>query len=198
MAILPYVFVICAYFIGSFSAGIIVCKLFSLPDPRTVGSKNPGATNVLRSGGKKAAILTLLGDSLKGLIPVLVAKYLGLGLEWLILIGIAAFLGHLFSLFYGFKGGKGVATAMGIYLGLNPPIGIAVIATWLLSAIIFNMSSLSALIATLLAPFYFYYMTNSLALLIGLLFVTVLVYWKHNKNIKKILAGTENKIVKRN
>ncbi len=197
MAILPYAFVTCAYFIGSFSAGIIVCKLFSLPDPRTVGSKNPGATNVLRYGGKKAAILTLLGDSLKGLIPVLVAGYLGLSLEWLVLIGIAAFLGHLFSLFYGFKGGKGVATAMGIYLGLNPLIGLAVIATWLLTAIIFNISSLSALVATLLAPFYFYYMTNSLPLLMGLSFITILIYWKHTTNIKEIIAGTEDKIVEK-
>ena len=197
MAILPYVLVICAYLVGSISAAILVSKLLSLPDPRTVGSKNPGATNVLRYGGKKAAILALLGDSLKGLLPVLIAGYLGLDFEWLVLIGIAAFLGHLFSIFYGFKGGKGVATAMGIYLGLNPLIGLAVIATWLSSAFLFNMSSLSALIATLLAPFYFYYTTRSLPLLIGLLVITIFIYWKHETNIKEILAGTENKIVKK-
>ena len=123
MTMLPYTLVICAYLMGSFSAGILVSKFLSLPDPRTLGSKNPGATNVLRTGGKKAAILTLLGDSLKGLIPILVARYFGLSFEWLAIIGIAAFLGHVFSLYYGFKGGKGVATAMGIYLGLNPLIG---------------------------------------------------------------------------
>ncbi len=194
MTMLPYALVICSYLIGSISAAILVCKLLSLPDPRTLGSKNPGATNVLRYGGKKAAILTLLGDSLKGLLPVLVARYLGLNFEWLVLIGIAAFLGHLFSLFYGFKGGKGVATAIGVYLGLNPIIGLAVIATWVFSAFLFNISSLSALIATLLAPFYFYYITHSLPLLLGLLLITAFIYWKHQTNIRQIIAGTENKI----
>ena len=195
MTLLPYLLIIFAYLIGSISAAILISKMLGLPDPRTMGSKNPGATNVLRYGGKKAAILTLLGDSLKGLIPVLVAGYLGLSFEWLVLIGIAAFLGHLFSVYYGFKGGKGVATAMGIYLGLNPIIGLAVIATWLSAAFAFNMSSLSALIATLLAPFYFYYITRSVPLLIGLLVITALIYWKHENNIKEILEGTEDKIV---
>jgi glycerol-3-phosphate acyltransferase PlsY len=181
---------------GSISAAIVVCKVLKLPDPRTMGSKNPGATNVLRYGGKKAAILTLLGDSLKGLIPVLIARYLGLSFEWLALISIAAFLGHVFPVFYGFKGGKGVATVMGIYLGLNPIIGLAVIATWLSSAFAFNMSSLAALIATLLAPFYFYNITRSAPLLVGLLLITVLIYWNHQANITKILKGTENKISK--
>jgi glycerol-3-phosphate acyltransferase PlsY len=160
-----------------------------------MGSKNPGATNVLRYGGKKAAILTLLGDSLKGLLPVLIARYLGLSFEWLVLIGIAAFLGHLFSVYYGFKGGKGVATAMGVFLGLNPIIGLAVIATWLSAAFAFNISSLAALISTLLAPFYFYYITRSVPLLIGLLVITVFIYWKHQSNIKDILAGTEDNII---
>jgi len=195
MTLLPYVLIICAYLIGSISAAILVSKALGLPDPRTMGSKNPGATNVLRYGGKKAAILTLLGDSLKGLIPVLVARYLGLSLEWLALIGIAAFLGHLFSAYYGFKGGKGVATAMGVFLGLNPIIGLAVIATWLSAALAFNISSLAALISTLLAPFYFYYITRSVPLLISLLFITALIYWKHENNIKEIFAGTEDKIV---
>ena len=195
MTLLPYVLIICAYLIGSISAAILVSKALGLPDPRTMGSKNPGATNVLRYGGKKAAILTLLGDSLKGLIPVLVARYLGLSLEWLALIGIAAFLGHLFSAYYGFKGGKGVATAMGVFLGLNPIIGLAVIATWLSAALAFNISSLAALISTLLAPFYFYYITRSVPLLISLLFITALIYWKHENNIKEIFAGTEDKII---
>lgn len=197
MSLLPIVLVIGAYFIGSVSAAILTCKLLSLPDPRTIGSKNPGATNVLRIGGKKAAILTLLGDSLKGLLPVLVGRLMGLSYEWLVLIAIAAFLGHLFSVFYGFKGGKGVATTMGIYLGLNPIIGLAVLATWLSVAFAFNMSSLAALIATLLAPFYFYYITQSVALLIGLLVITALIYWKHRSNIQAILNGTESKISKK-
>lgn len=197
MTFLPYALIICAYLIGSISAAIVVCKLLKLPDPRTMGSNNPGATNVLRYGGKKAAILTLLGDSLKGLLPVLIARYLGLSFEWLVLISIAAFLGHIFPVFYGFKGGKGVATTIGIYLGLNPIIGLAVIATWLISAFAFNISSLAALIATLLAPFYFYNITRSVPLLIGLLLITVLIYWKHQANITKILKGTENKISKK-
>ena len=195
MSTLPYLLVIFAYLIGSISAAIIISRLLSLPDPRTVGSKNPGATNVLRYGGKKAAILTLLGDSLKGLIPVLMGRLLGLSDEWLVLIGIAAFLGHLYSLYYGFKGGKGVATAMGVYLGLNPIIGLAVLATWLSSAFAFNISSLSALIATLLAPFYFYSITRSPLLLLGLLFITIFIYWKHKTNIKDIIAGKEDKII---
>ena len=195
MTLLPYLLIIFAYLIGSISAAILISKILGLPDPRTMGSKNPGATNVLRYGGKKAAILTLLGDSLKGLIPVLVARYLGLSFEWLVLIGIAAFLGHVFSVYYGFKGGKGVATAMGIYIGLNPIIGLAIIATWLSAAFAFNTSSLSALIATLLAPFYFYYITRSVPLLIGLLVITALIYWKHENNIKEILAGTEDNII---
>ena len=195
MSTLPYLLVIFAYLIGSISAAIIISKLLSLPDPRTVGSKNPGATNVLRYGGKKAAILTLLGDSLKGLIPVLMGRLLGLSYEWLVLIGIAAFLGHLYSLYYGFKGGKGVATAMGVYLGLNPIIGLAVLATWLSAAFAFNISSLSALIATLLAPFYFYFITRSPLLLLGLLLITILIYWKHKTNIKDIIDGKEDKII---
>ncbi len=194
---MPYFLVILAYFIGSISTAILACKILGKPDPRTVGSKNPGATNVLRHAGKKAAIITLLGDSLKGLIPVAIGHLAGLGWGWLVTIGFAAFLGHLYPIFYGFKGGKGVATALGVYLGLQPVIGLAVIATWLAMAFAFNISSLSALIATLLAPFYFYWVTGSLPLLIGLLLITTLIYWRHRCNIKNILDGTEGKISKK-
>ncbi|MCK5903524.1 MAG: glycerol-3-phosphate 1-O-acyltransferase PlsY [Cocleimonas sp.] len=194
MSLLPYFLVIFAYLIGSLSAAIMVSHSLSLPDPRTMGSKNPGATNVLRYGGKKAAILTLLGDALKGALPILIGQLLGLSLAWLVLIGIAAFLGHLFSLYYGFKGGKGVATAMGVYLALNPFVGLTLLATWLIFAFIFRISSLSALIATLFAPFYFYFVTQSLPLLLGLLLITALIYWKHDKNIKAIINGSESKI----
>ncbi len=191
---MPYFLVILAYFIGSISTAILACKILGKPDPRTVGSKNPGATNVLRYAGKKAAVITLLGDSLKGLIPVAIGHAAGLGWGWLVTIGFAAFLGHLYSVFYGFKGGKGVATAMGLYLGLHPVIGLAVIATWLAMAFAFNISSLSALIATLLAPFYFYWVTGSMPLFIGLLLITALIYWRHRSNIRNILDGTEGKI----
>ncbi|RTZ67227.1 MAG: acyl-phosphate glycerol 3-phosphate acyltransferase [Aquificaceae bacterium] len=196
MSLLPYLLVIFAYLVGSISAAILISKLLSLPDPRTIGSKNPGATNVLRYGGKRAAILTLLGDSLKGLVPVLIGHLLGLSYEWLVLVGIAAFMGHLFSIYYGFKGGKGVATAIGIYIGLNPIIGFAVIATWLSAAFAFNISSLSALIATLLAPFYFYFITRSPLLLLGLLLITLFIYWRHRSNIIAIINGTEDNITK--
>lgn len=191
---MPYFLVILAYLIGSVSTAIIACKLLGKVDPRTVGSKNPGATNVLRYAGKKAAIITLLGDSLKGLIPVAIAHAVGLDWGWLVLVGIAAFLGHLYPIFYGFKGGKGVATALGIYLGLHPLIGLAVLATWLAMAFAFNISSLSALIAALFAPLYFYMVTKSVPLLIGLLVITLLIYWRHRSNIKNILDGSEGKI----
>lgn len=192
--LLAIVLVILAYLIGSLSTAIITCKLLGKEDPRTVGSRNPGATNVLRVAGKKAAIITLLGDSLKGLVPVLIGQMLQLDWFWLVGIGIAAFLGHLYPLFYGFKGGKGVATAMGVYLGLSPLGGLLVILTWLAIAVIANISSLSALIATLLAPFYFYYLTDSISLFFGLLLMTIIIYWRHRSNIRNLLAGTEGKI----
>ena len=194
---MPYFLVILAYFVGSISTAIITCKLLGKVDPRTVGSKNPGATNVLRYAGKTAAIITLLGDSLKGLIPVAIAHAAGLDWMWLVIVGIAAFLGHLYPFFYGFKGGKGVATAMGVYIGLHPVIGLAVILTWLAMAFAFNISSLSALIATLLAPFYFYWITDSVPLLIGLLIICALIFWRHRSNIQNILNGTEGKISKK-
>ena len=195
--LMPYFLVILAYFTGSLSAAIITCKLLGKVDPRTVGSRNPGATNVLRYAGKKAAILTLLGDMLKGFVPVAIGHALGLGWEWLVLVGIAAFLGHLYPVYYGFRGGKGVATAFGVFLGLNPIIGIVVLLTWMISALIFNISSLSALIATLLAPVYFYIVTSSIPLFFGLLFITLMIYWRHRTNIIEIIDGTEDKIVEK-
>ena len=194
---MPYFLVILAYFIGSISAAIITCKVMGKVDPRTVGSHNPGATNVLRHAGKKAAIFTLLGDLLKGLIPVAGGHFFDLDWGWLGLIGTAAFLGHLYPVFYGFKGGKGVATALGVYIGLQPLIGLIVLITWLISALLINISSFSALIATLLAPFYFYWVTNSQALLLILLLMTLFIYWKHRTNIVEIINGTEDKIVEK-
>ena len=191
---MPYFLVILSYFIGSVSTAVISCKLLGKVDPRTVGSKNPGATNVLRYAGKKAAFFTLLGDLLKGLVPVAIGHALNLDWGWLILIGAAAFLGHVYPIFYGFKGGKGVATALGVYIGLNPIVGIVVILTWLISALVFNISSLSALIATLLAPLYFFWVTGSFNLFLGLVLITVLIYWRHRTNIVEIIDGTEDNI----
>jgi len=191
---MPYFIVILAYFIGSISAAIITCKLLNKVDPRTVGSKNPGATNVLRHAGKKAALFTLAGDLLKGLIPVAIGHALGFDWQWLGLIGLAAFLGHLYPIYYGFKGGKGVATALGVYIGLHPIVGIVVVITWIVSALIFNVSSLSALIATLLAPLYFFWVTDSLPLFIILVVITGFIYWRHRSNIVEIINGTEDKI----
>ncbi len=191
---MPYFLVILAYFLGSVSTAVISCKLLGKVDPRTVGSKNPGATNVLRHAGKTAAFFTLLGDLLKGLVPVAIGHAFNLDWGWLILIGTAAFLGHVYPIYYGFKGGKGVATALGVYLGLNPIIGVVVILTWFISALVFNISSLSALIATLLAPLYFFWVTGSFNLFLGLVFITVLIYWRHRTNIVEIIDGTEDKI----
>ena len=195
--ILPLILIIVAYLLGSVSTAIVASKLFNFADPRYNGSNNPGTTNVLRLGGKLAAAFTLLGDILKGLIPVLIAKGLGLSDNWIIIVAIAAFLGHLFPLYYGFKGGKGVATAMGVYVALNPVIGLAVLATWASCAFAFNISSLSALIACLFAPFYFYLITQSAAFAVGLLVITALIYFKHIPNIQKLLMGTESKISNR-
>lgn len=195
--ILPIVLIIAAYLLGSVSTAILASKLFNFPDPRTHGSNNPGTTNVLRLGGKIPAAFTLLGDVLKGLIPVIIAKAFGLSHFWIVLVAIAAFSGHLFPLYYNFKGGKGVATAMGIFLGLNPIVGLAVLATWMSAAFALNISSAAALIAILFAPFYFYLTTDSSALGFGLLVITALVYWKHIPNIQRLLMGTESKITER-
>lgn len=192
---MPYLVIISAYLLGSLSAAIITCKLMGLADPRTVGSKNPGATNVLRHGGKKAAFFTLLGDLLKGLIPVAIAHYiLKLDNSWLVLIGIAAFLGHLYPVFYQFKGGKGVATAIGVFLGIHFGAGLAMVATWLFMAKGLKISSLAALIASALAPLYFYLFTGSLSLTYGIIFIAILIFWRHRSNIQNLLEGSEDKI----
>lgn len=193
-SLLPYLAIIAAYLLGSISTAIITCKAMGLPDPRTQGSNNPGATNVLRIGGKKAAAITLLGDGLKGLIPVAIAQLLGWDYLWVALIGLAAFIGHLYPVFYGFKGGKGVATAMGVYLALYTWAGLVVCAIWLIMAKGFKMSSLAALIATLLAPAVFFFFSNHLGLTIILAIITVLIFIRHKSNIQRILSGEEGVI----
>lgn len=193
---MPYLLILFAYLLGSIATAIVTCKLMGLPDPRTQGSNNPGATNVLRFGGKKAAAITLLGDGLKGVIPVVLARFV-FGIEdytWLILIGIAAFLGHLYPVFYGFKGGKGVATAIGVFLGVNLWGGLAFVATWLIMAKGFKISSLAALIATALSPLYFWMITGHAQLTLGIGVIAVLIFWRHRSNIQKLLDGSEDKI----
>jgi glycerol-3-phosphate acyltransferase PlsY len=189
--------VIAAYLLGSVSSAIIVCRLMGLPDPRTQGSNNPGATNVLRIGGKKAAAITLLGDSLKGLIPMVAGHLLGVGPEGLAAIGLAAFLGHLFPVFFGFQGGKGVATALGVQLGLWWPIGLTVAALWLFVAKVLKVSSLSALISMGLAPIVVAVFWPDPVLIGMQLVVSGILFWRHRSNIRNLIEGTEGKISSR-
>ncbi|NBS17480.1 MAG: glycerol-3-phosphate 1-O-acyltransferase PlsY [Gammaproteobacteria bacterium] len=183
-----------AYLMGSLSTAVIVSKLFGLPDPRQEGSKNPGATNVLRLGGKKAAAITLIGDALKGLIPVLIARHFELPVEILAAVGLAAFLGHLFPVFFGFRGGKGVATALGVLSGFSIWVGLAVLATWLLMAFLFRISSLAALLAAALSPLYLWLILHSGVLAGAALAMALLLISRHRGNIERLLKGEESRI----
>lgn len=188
--------IIAAYLLGSISSAIVVCQLMGLPDPRTQGSNNPGATNVMRIGGKKAAAITLLGDSLKGFFPVLACHLLDRSETVFALVGAAAFLGHLYPVFFGFKGGKGVATALGVQFGLSWTIGAAVAATWLFMAKVANISSLAALISMSLAPLYIWLLWPAPELIIMQIMITLLLIWRHRSNISKLLKGDEESISK--
>lgn len=185
--------ILIAYFFGSISSAVIVCQLMHLPDPRTQGSKNPGATNVLRVGGKKAAIFTLIGDTLKGVIPVLLAKAYGFDSMSLALITFAAFLGHLYPIFFRFQGGKGVATAFGCLIALAWPLGLGLMLVWLTMAMLFRYSSLASLIAALFAPVLAWYFTNTNYVIMTLCMSALLIY-RHQINIANLLAGKESKI----
>jgi glycerol-3-phosphate acyltransferase PlsY len=191
---LPVLLIAFAYLLGSVSSAIIVCRLLGLPDPRGEGSGNPGATNVLRIGGKKAAAITLIGDMLKGLLPVLLAKALGASLAVQAMVAVAAFLGHLYPLFFGFRGGKGVATALGVLLGLHWPVGLLTIATWLLIAKVFKISSLAALLSLLVTPLYIWWLIPEPSLIIAMLFMLILLFWRHRSNIENLFKGTEGHI----
>lgn len=191
-------FIVGAYLLGSLSFAVIVSRTMGLADPRGYGSGNPGATNMLRSGRKTAAALTLLGDALKGGVAVLLASHLGglVGLDTGIVLwcGMAAFIGHLFPVFFGFRGGKGVATALGVWLGFNLWLGLACIATWLLIARLFRISSLAALTAAAAAPVY-------MALIAGwglpvwiVLAMSVLLFYRHASNIRKLISGEEGRL----
>jgi glycerol-3-phosphate acyltransferase PlsY len=191
-------FVIGAYLIGSISFAIVVSKCFRLDDPRSYGSKNPGATNVLRSGNKKAAILTLLGDCAKGFVAVCLAKHFGpeYGVQesGVALVAIAVFLGHLWPVFFRFVGGKGVATALGVLFALNVWLGLATLITWLVIAYAFRYSSLAALIASIFAPFYYGLLFGSDAILLAIVAMSVLLVYRHAKNIGNLLAGKETRL----
>lgn len=183
-----------AYLLGSVSSAIVIARLFGLKDPRQVGSGNPGATNILRYGGKKAAILTLLGDILKGALPVLVAHALGVGGVILAATMFAAFVGHVFPVFHGFKGGKGVATAFGALAAMNGWVGLALVASWLVVAVITRYSSLSAISVALLAPVYVWWFAREPASIIATVLMALMLLWRHRNNIRNLLAGTETKI----
>ena len=191
---IEWLFVPAAYMIGSVSSAIIICRLMGLPDPRQQGSGNPGATNVMRIGGKKAAGITLLGDLLKGLIPVYGANLLGAPIELLAATGLAAFLGHLYPVFFGFKGGKGVATSIGVLLGFSWFLGLAFVATWLLVYKIGKISSLSALIASALSPVYAWLIIGNPVLISAAAMMAVILLWRHRGNIQRLLSGAETAI----
>ena len=185
---------IASYFIGSISSAVIICKVLGIPDPRTQGSKNPGATNVLRLGGKKIAAFVLTFDGLKGAIPVIIGHYLELGLTQLTLITFCAFLGHIFPVFFRFRGGKGVATYLGGLIAINLLVGLIFSVIWLLVAKVLKTSSLAALIATALLPFYFYFITGDIAstLVIGL--ISLFIFYTHRGNIKRLIDKEEDVI----
>jgi len=186
-----------AYLLGSLSSAIIVCRLMGLPDPRTEGSNNPGATNVLRIGGKKAAALTLEGDSLKGVIPMVACHLLDVPVLVFALAGLAVFLGHLYPVFFGFQGGKGVATALGVQFGLYWPIGATVGLVWLLMAKVVKISSLSALVAMAVAPLAVWYFWPAAELVVMQLVTSAILFWRHRSNIRNLLSGTESRIKSR-
>jgi glycerol-3-phosphate acyltransferase PlsY len=190
--------IVVAYLIGSLSFAVIVSRLFGLADPRTYGSKNPGATNVLRSGHKAAAIMTLAFDALKGYVPVwlalLLAPRFGFGETTIGFVGLAAFVGHLWPVFFRFEGGKGVATAAGVLMAFNPWLGLATLATWAIVAAFFRYSSLASITAALFAPFYQLLIWEPSPLAFAIAVMSLLLVWRHSGNIRKLLAGTESKL----
>jgi acyl phosphate:glycerol-3-phosphate acyltransferase len=202
----PLLATVAAYLVGSLSFAVIVSRVMGLNDPRTFGSKNPGATNVLRSGSKLAAVLTLLLDAVKGWLPVMAVKWWGqaYGLEegTMALVGLAAFLGHLFPVFFRFVGGKGVATALGVLVATSGWLGLATMLTWLIIAYFFRYSSLASLVAAVFAPVY-YIFGDGVAwlmdknLLMSTVLMSALLIWRHLENISRLVKGTESKLGKK-
>jgi glycerol-3-phosphate acyltransferase PlsY len=190
--------IVAAYLLGSLSFAVIVSRGFGLADPRSYGSKNPGATNVLRSGNKAAAVLTLAFDALKGYVPVLLALIygprFGLTETTAAFVGLAAFVGHLWPVFFRFHGGKGVATAAGVLLAINPWLGLATLLSWVIIAAFFRYSSLASLVAAVFAPFYQALIWGPDLSLLAIGVMSLLLIWRHEGNIKKLLAGTESRL----
>ena len=191
------IFTVVAYLIGSISFAVVMSRAFGISDPRTYGSKNPGATNVLRSGNKKAAIATLIGDCAKGWLAVWLAMQLadryGVDENGIALVAIAVFLGHLWPVFFKFVGGKGVATALGVLLGINPLLGLAVLGTWLLVAYLSRYSSLAALVAAVCAPVYYGIAIGADVMLAAVVVMSALLLYRHASNISNLMAGKESK-----
>jgi glycerol-3-phosphate acyltransferase PlsY len=200
---LPYLVTLAAYLIGSLSFAVVISRLMGLNDPRTYGSKNPGATNVLRSGNKIAAVLTLLLDAIKGWLPVYLVKVhgadWGLGESTLAWVFLAAFLGHLFPVFFRFKGGKGVATAAGVLIALEPTLALAILASWLIVVYFSRMVSLASIVAALFAPVYYLFGDGVAwsapgAQVLAVTVMGVLLIWRHAENIGRIVAGSESRL----
>jgi len=198
-----YIAFFLAYLIGSLSFAVIISKVLGLPDPRTYGSQNPGATNVLRSGSKLAAVLTLLLDALKGYLPTAVVAHYSfeLGLHEpasadtvVAFVGVAAFLGHLFPVFHRFQGGKGVATALGVLLAFEPLLGLITAVIWILIAVIFRFSSLASIISAMLAPFFTYLIFERPIMAVAVALMSAMLVWRHWRNIGKLIAGKESRI----
>jgi len=183
-----------SYLLGSISSAIVVCRAGGFPDPRAQGSGNPGATNVLRLAGKPAAVITLVGDLLKGLLPLVVGRVLGVSDPGLALMGLAAFSGHLYPVFFGFHGGKGVATFIGVLYGFAWPAGIGFMLVWLALAGLFRYSSLAALGAAACAPFMVFLLDRPWIHAAVVVLMVALIFWRHRGNLRKLLAGTESKI----
>jgi len=194
-----FLILLLAYLIGSLSFAVLLSRAFGMPDPRGYGSGNPGATNVLRSGRKIVAALTLLGDGIKGAAGVWIALWLGEGQPVYLpaLAGLAAFCGHLWPIFFGFKGGKGVATAVGFLLALNLWLGLACVATWLVVFWVSRISSLSALTAAALAPVFGFFLTGEAVTVMALSALAALIFWRHVANIQRLLRGEEGNFRKK-
>lgn len=191
---LALMLILVAYLFGSFSSAVIACKALGHPDPRHSGSGNPGATNVLRLYGKTAAVITLAGDLLKGLLPLLIGKSLLVPDATLAAMGVAAFVGHLYPIFFGFHGGKGVATFIGVLYGIAWPLGAVFMLVWLAVALIFRYSSLSALVAAASTPFLVPIFATSPYFLVSISTMVLLIYWRHRANIRNLRQGNEHKI----
>jgi glycerol-3-phosphate acyltransferase PlsY len=191
---LTSLFIVIAYLLGSLSSAIIICRLAGLPDPRSQGSGNPGATNVLRLAGKKTAALVFVGDAAKGLLPVVAAKLAGLSPLGLCGVALAAFIGHLYPVFFRFEGGKGVATALGVWFGISLLIGTALLVTWVAVAALFRMSSLAALISAVTAPLYTLWLLPQQEFAVMAVALSALLIWRHRSNIRNIARGTEPRI----